>query len=51
MRPPDDPDVILAAVIECVADGLLNRDADVIPLRRDEARDPEPAAAGSDDDD
>jgi hypothetical protein len=33
-----DPDVLLAAVIEAVADELPNRDADVIPLERDSER-------------
>jgi hypothetical protein len=27
---------LLAALIECIADGLPNRDADVIPLERDD---------------
>ena len=44
-----DPDVLLAAVIEAVAENLSGDEADVIPLRRNEARDPEPVAADSDD--
>jgi len=34
-----DPDVLLAAVIEAVAENLPGDDADVIPLRRSEESD------------
>jgi hypothetical protein len=32
--------VLLAALIEAVADGLANRDAEVIPLRREDDQSP-----------
>jgi hypothetical protein len=31
-KPKDDPDELPAALIECIADGLPNHDADLIPL-------------------
>ena len=48
--PSITPDVLLAVVIEAVAENLPGDDADVIELRRDEARDSEQEAADSDDD-